>query len=247
LRHAGASELLELAIEAHGGHTRWREVTRITATVSSGGVLWASRGHPGAFDDVAVTIEAHAQSCSMARLTGPDRRGVFAPDRVAIETAKGQLIEERQNPRASFDRSTDAPWDDIHLAYFAGYAMWTYLTVPFLLARPGFLTEELNPSEENGETRRTLRVKFPSHITSHSSEQVFHFGPDGLLRRRDYTPEVLIGDSGHLAVAHYTNDHKRYDGISFPTQRHAVALHPDGTTVPEPVLVAIDINHVTVE
>jgi hypothetical protein len=67
------------------------------------------------------------------------------------------------------------------------------------------------------------------------------------LRRHDYTPEVLIGDSEHLAVAHYANDHKRYDGISFPTQRHAVALQPDGTTVPEPILVAIDIRNVTVE
>jgi hypothetical protein len=102
-RHRGTSELLELAIEAHGGRARWREVTRITATVSSGGVLWASRGHPGAFDDVTVTIDAHAQSCSMARLTGPDRRGVFNPDRVAIETASGQLLEahppRRRGPR----------------------------------------------------------------------------------------------------------------------------------------------------
>jgi hypothetical protein len=222
-------------------------VTRITATVSSGGVLWASRGHLGAFDDVTVTIEAHTQSCSMARLTGPDRRGVFTPDRVAIESASGQLLEERHNPRASFDRSIDTPWDDLHIAYLAGYAMWTYLTVPFLLAQPGFLAEELNPWEENGESRRRLRVKFPSHIASHSSEQVFHFDLDGLLRRHDYTPEVLIGDSAHPAVAHYANDHKPYGGISFPTQRRAVALHPDGTTVPEPVLVAIDIRHVTVE
>jgi hypothetical protein len=246
-RHRGTSELLELAIEAHAGRARWREVTRITATVTSGGVLWASRGHPGAFDDVTVTIDAHAQSCSMARLTGPDRRGVFNPDRVAIETASAQLLQARQTPRASFNRSIDPPWDDLHLAYFAGYAMWTYLTVPFLLAQPGFRAEELNPSEENGETRRRLRVKFPSHIASHGSQQVFHFGPDGLLRRHDYTPEVLIGDPGHLAVAHYTNDHKRYDGISFPTQRHAGALNPDGTTMPHPVLVAIDIQHVTVE
>jgi hypothetical protein len=104
-------------------------------------VLWASRGHPGAIDDVTVTIDAHAQSCSMARLTGPDRRGVFTPDRVAIETASGQLLQARQNPRASFDRSIDTPWDDLQLAYFAGYAMWTYLTVPFLLAQPGFLTK----------------------------------------------------------------------------------------------------------
>jgi hypothetical protein len=245
-QQSGASELLELAIEAHGGHARWREATRITATLSSGGVLWTSRGHLGAFDDVTVTIDAHAQRCSMDRLTGPDRRGVFTPDRVAIETASGELLEERHNPRVPFDRSPTTPWDDLHLAYFAGYAMWTYLTVPFLLAQPGFFAEELEPSEEDGETRRRLRVKFPTHVASHGSEQVFHFDPDGLLRRHDYTPEVLIGDSDHLAVAHYTDRHKRYDGISFPTRRHAVALQPNGATMPEPILVAIDIRHVTV-
>jgi hypothetical protein len=96
-QQSGASELLELAIEAHG-HARWREATLITATVSSGGLLWASRGHPGAFDDVTVTIDAHAQHSSMARLTGPDRRGVFTPDRVAIENTDGELLEERQKP-----------------------------------------------------------------------------------------------------------------------------------------------------
>jgi hypothetical protein len=246
-QQSGASELLELAIKAHGGHARWHEATRITATVSSGGVLWASKGHPGAFDDLTVTIDAHAQRSLMARLTGPDRRGVFTPDRVAIENTDGELLEERQNPRGAFDRSLDTPWDDLHLAYFAGYAMWTYLTVPFLLDQPGFVAEELEPWEVEGETRRRLRVKFPTQVASHGPEQVFRFGPDGLLRRHDYTPEVLIGDSEHLAVAHYANDHKRYDGISFPTQRHAVALQPDGTTVPEPILVAIDIRHVTVE
>jgi hypothetical protein len=29
------------------------------------------------------------------------------------------------------------------VAYFAGYAMWTYLTAPFSFTMPGFNTEEL--------------------------------------------------------------------------------------------------------
>lgn len=243
----GSNELLEFAIEAHGGGARWREVTRIIASVSIGGVLWASKGQAGALDAATVAIDAHRQSCSLDRLGGRDRRAVFTPDRVAIETAGGQLVEERRNPRASFDRTLDAPWDDLHLAYFAGYAMWTYLTVPFLLAQPGFRIEEVEPGEENGGTRRGLRSRFPADIASHCSEQVFWFGPDGLLRRHDYTPELVIPDPGHLAVAHYTNDHELYDGISFPTRRRAVALRPDGTTVPEPALVTIEINDLTIE
>jgi hypothetical protein len=240
-------ELLELAIEAHGGHARWQEVTRITAALSAGGVLWASRGQAGALDDVSVTIDTRNESCSIAGLAGPDRRGVFTPGRVAIETADGALVQELRDPRRAFHPGVDAPWGALELAYFAGYALWTYLTVPFLLAEPGFRTEEIEPWEEHGEMRRRLRARFPSHIVSHSAEQVFHFGPDGLLRRHDYTPELLLGNPGHLAIAHYTSDHQRFEGISFPTRRHAIALTPDGRATPEPVLVSIDISRVSIE
>lgn len=242
------TNLLEFAIEAHGGLTRWREVSCVTATVTAGGVLWASRGQAGAFDDpVTVTVEAHAQRCSIAGLTGRDRRAVFTPDRVAIETAGGGLVQERRDPRASFVPGSAAPWDALQLAYFAGYAQWTYLTVPFLLAEPGFRTEEIDPAEEDGEVRRRLRARFPSHIASHCSEQVFHFGPDGLLRRHDYTAEVVVGDRGHLSVAHYASDHVRSGGISFPTRRRAVGLQPDGTTIPQPVFVTLQFGEIAVE
>jgi hypothetical protein len=242
------TELLEFAIEAHGGLTRWREVGRITATATAGGVLWASRGQADALNDrVTFTVETHTQRCSIIGLTGRDRRAVFTPDRVAIETADGELVQERRDPRASFLPRSAAPWDALHLVYFTGYAQWTYLTVPFLLAEPGFRTEEIDPVEEDGEVRRRLRARFPSHIASHCTEQVFHFGPDGLLRRHDYTAEVVSGDLSHLSVAHYVSDHVRSGGISFPTRRRAIGLRPDGTTVPQPVLVTIQVGEIAVE
>ena len=46
------------------------------------------------------------------------------------------------------------------LVYFAGYAMWTYLTTPFLFVMDGVATEELQPWHENGETWRRLKVTF---------------------------------------------------------------------------------------
>src|SRR5689334_8921262 len=30
------------------------------------------------------------------------------------------------------------PWDRLHLTYFLGYALWNYLTAPFLFALPDF-------------------------------------------------------------------------------------------------------------
>jgi hypothetical protein len=63
----------------------------------------------------------------------PDYRSIFTADRVWIERRDGEVVEERFEPRASFsghDRCT--PWDRLHLTYYLGYAIWNYLTVPFL-------------------------------------------------------------------------------------------------------------------
>src|SRR6202041_539269 len=97
----------------------------------------------------------------------------------------------------------ETPWDTLHAAYFNGYALWTYLTQPFLYAYPGFKTMELEPWEEAGETWRRLKVVFPEQIASHAREQVTYFGPDGLMRRHDYAVDVLGGAQG----AHYIDDY----------------------------------------
>jgi hypothetical protein len=76
---------------------------------------------------------------------------------------------------------------------FSSYALWNYLTIPFLYTYAGFVTEELAPWQENGEQRRPLKVIVPDFIASHSREQVAYFGPDGLLRRHAYNIDVMGG------------------------------------------------------
>ena len=238
------SDLLGLAVEAHGGLRRWRAVTGIIARLSFGGLTLIDKGWEGALDDVAVSVDPHVQRAFLAPFTDPHRRGLFTPDRVAIETSDGELLEERFKPRAAFHGHTlETRWDALHLAYVAGCALWTNLTVPFLLTEPGFVTEELDPWREDGETWRRLRALFPARIASHNAEQVFYFGPDGLLRRHDYSVEVVAD----ATTGDYADEHAVYGGISFPTLRRAVRRRPDGTTEPEPAFLTIDISHVTVE
>lgn len=236
------SDLLALAVEAHGGLRRWRELSSITARLSIGGDVCNQTGWAGVLDEIVVTIDPHAQRAWIAPFTAPDRRAVFTPNRVTIETASGDLISERIEPRAAFDpRDPGARWDALHLAYFVGCAMWTRLTVPFLLTEPGVITQELNPWREDGATWRRLRVLFPERIVSHSSEQLFYFCPEGLLRRHDYTVEI----AGDVPVGEYTDEHRIYGGISFPTLRRAVRRQPDGAAEPDPALVTIDISDIT--
>jgi hypothetical protein len=76
---------------------------------------------------------------------GPDnRRTRFSPDRVAIEDAQGKVVEELTAPWASFaGHALETPWTEPQLAYFAGYAMWTYLNLPFLALHEGVEVQEL--------------------------------------------------------------------------------------------------------
>ena len=78
--------------------------------------------------------------------TAKANAGFFEPNRIAIQTESGRVVDSRDDPRSAFRGHTrQTPWDDLHLAYFSGYALWNYLTVPFFRTYPGFVTEELAP------------------------------------------------------------------------------------------------------
>jgi hypothetical protein len=73
-------------------------------------------------------------------------------------------------------------------------------------------------------------------------QQISCFGPDGLLRRHDFTIDILGGAPGML----YATDHRDADGIIIPTTRRGYAWQGDYQLVPEPLLVAIDIGEITI-
>lgn len=197
-------------------------------TFGPGGVLWALKHQQGVLDDVNVRVALRREWTSHSPFLKPNLRTSFEPHCVAIETTDGRVVE-RLEPRESFGgHRVDTPWDRLQLAYFAGYAMWTYLTTPFLFAMDGVATEELQPWPENDEMWRRLKVTFPHSIATHSTVQIFHFGSDGLLRRHDYDAEVL----GGTPAAHYVHEYEKVSGIMGPTRRRVLGREPDGTPAP---------------
>ena len=186
------SDLKDVVIAAHGGLDRWKQLSEVRAHLLLGGVLWSVKKQDGVIKDSMVRVELHRQFASHYAFEKNGLRTSVTPDRAAIETAGGQVVAERSDPRAAFDGHVlDTPWDLLHLAYFHGYTMRNYLTTPFSFAEPGYLSEELEPWREDGQTWRPLKVTFPSHVATHCAQQVFYFDADGLLRRHDYIPDVI--------------------------------------------------------
>jgi hypothetical protein len=229
------------AIDAHGGLDRWRRFKTVSARLLNGGALWPLKHQQGVLDDVRVRVDLYKEWASHWPFTAPNLRTSFQPHRVAIETVEGQPVEELLQPRDSFKGHTvETPWTRLQLAYFAGYAMWTYLNTPFLFALDGVKTEEIEPWRENGETWRRLRVTFPRNIASHGTIQTFYFDAEGLLKRHDYNTEV----SGGMEAAHYVYEHVEFSGILVPTKRRVLGRRADGTSVPDPLIVSIDLSEV---
>ncbi len=238
------SELVDLAIAAHGGWERWQQLRKLTAHISVGGAMWHVKGWPGVFANARVSIEPHRQHVEFSPFVDVGRHSVYEPERTAIVTDDGGLIEERRWPRQAFEGHVlMTPWDAQNLIYFSGYAMWTYLTTPFLFKLPGFEVEEVEPWDENGETWRRLKVTFPPSVHGHSTEQTFYFDVSGLLRRHDYSVEIMGGTSS----ANYASEPKTFDGLVYPTKRRVYAVGPDNKPLLDRVAVAIDIHTIDVE
>jgi hypothetical protein len=235
------NELLKLAVSAHGGLERWNKVKAIKVVASITGGIWYVKGKGDFLKSVVLTADTRKERLTVD-FPGQDKRGVFEPNRIVIEKADGTLIEARDNPIKSFEgQQRDTPWDDFHVLYFVGEALWTYLNTPFLYTHEGFSSEEIPSIQVEGETWRRLKVTFPDNVKSHTREQISCFGPDGLLRRHDYTVDILGGATG----LNYASDYRNVDGIIVPTKRRVYAYEGDYQLVKEPLLVAIDMGEIT--
>lgn len=196
--------LLEHAIDAHGGLARWREIRSIDVTLRCAGIAMPLKGQPSVLRQFTATVD---------------------PRRPHVEL----------HSIGTFDSSTPRPagmarrprWSTDDVVHFAGYALWGYITAPFLLLEPDVTVREL--------PGRRLRVDFPDRIPTHSRRQTFHFSPDAVLQRLDYTAEVFLGPFGR--AQHRCFDHTWIDGLLIPTRRRVT---PRG--LPLPTLVSIDID-----
>lgn len=238
------NDLLDIAIAGHGGRERWEKINKIKVTALVGGGVWPVKGWPGALANMTLTADAKTPRSEISSFLEPGRTGVFEPNRTTILSPTGE-VDARIDPRESFYGHTlMTPWDAQNVLYFAGYAMWTYLTVPFLFQRPGFSVEEIEPWVDEGEILRRLRVTFPDDIPSHCKVQTFYFDASGILKRHDYSVDIMGGTTS----GHFTLEPKTYQDVVFPTKRRVYAIGPDNRPVPDRgAAVTIDIQNVEIE
>ena len=166
------AELLNETIEAHGGRARWRRVEALTATLSSGGLAFQSRCQPNALKNLTIEVRPHDVAVTLADFVRPGWKGIWTPARAAVHDDDGRLVEERSDPRSHFRGLVNQVyWDRLDILTFAGYALWNYLSFPFLLDGPDVALIGVDGPSEAGILR--LDVCFAPGAPTHSASRAF--------------------------------------------------------------------------
>jgi hypothetical protein len=90
--------LVDLAIEAHGGLKLWPEIKEVELRLSLTGVLFQIKGYPAGLPNITMKIAAHEQRMSISPYPQTGQIGHFTPQRVWIEDAAGKISGQLENP-----------------------------------------------------------------------------------------------------------------------------------------------------
>ncbi|WP_163994872.1 hypothetical protein [Pyxidicoccus caerfyrddinensis] len=205
---------LDKAIARYGGDSLWRRLDCVTLRMLAlGGPLPAMKGLGRTFPTPGLVRVYPKQF--RAEFEG---LGTFSAGRVDGQDAYRRTFEGFRKYRR---------WSSADAVYFFGYAITTYLSIPFLLRELSTTTVETREGFE-------ISALFPEQIHTHSPRQKFYFDRDGLLLRHDYRADVV---GAWATGAHFTSEYKTVNGLPIATRRKVYA-RLGGAVTPMPVLTA---------
>lgn len=231
------ASILDDILDAHGGLDYWQSLSSVDVEMSARGFLFTAK-HVPPQRHVHLSITTRVPEVVLHDYPEPGHTTALrGPDRIEVRDAAGMVVRVRDRPRDAFaSRRRLLHWDALDFGYFCCYAMWNYITMPFLLTGPGFSIDQ--SSGPAGAT--LLKVGFPPGLPTHSPVQQFHFDAAGRLTRHDYTAEVI---GSRANGAHFCQDYRQFGGLWLPTRRRVYPKGPGGRPLPFPTLVAIDIHY----
>ena len=133
-------------LDAHGGMSYWQSLSTVDLNVSIRGFLFTAKRIP-VLRNAAISVNVRKPEVALEI----SRSQVRSRCSTAPTASRSGISPETSFPpgpiRAKFGQwRRSLYWDALDFTYFCGYAMWNYLTLPFLLTHPGSgLTRSASP------------------------------------------------------------------------------------------------------
>jgi hypothetical protein len=236
---AESKTMMEEIIAAHGGRELWNSLDGLEARISAWGFLFDAK-HLPVLEHTRVWASTEQPHFIFHDYPEPGKTGEFMGDReVRILGSSGQVLQSRSMPREAFRRLRKFfRWDYLDFIYFGGYATWNYLVTPFLFMRKGFRVEYLGKQSAAIGELSCFRITFPDNLPTHCRTQTFYFDENRLLRRLDYTAEVI---GGWAHAAHFCDEYRDFSGLKISTRRRVRPILLNRVRK-APTLVAIEVH-----
>jgi hypothetical protein len=237
-----AYEVLERAIERHGGWSTWQRLRSVTLGPRLlRGMLPTLKGNGHTFSlPTRMVVRPRELEAEFEDYPTAGSRGVFARGEVRLSDPQGATTAHAMAHRGSFrGLSKYRRWSPLDALYFFGYALTHYHSLPFTLSEGQCLGH--HRARLGNEVLEAVVVRLPASLHTHCERQVFYFDSTGLLRRHDYVAEIVgVWARG----AHFWEDFVEVEGLPIARRRHVVARLGGR---PVPAVVALHAEFESVE
>ena len=221
---------LERVLNAYGGLALWRNLKHVVLRMDSlSGPLPLGKGLGRTFPAAGVIrVDSVRRIAEFLDYPQPGCRTVFAGGSLQVIDGNGCTVLDRSRYRDAFlGLKKYRRWSPADAAYFFGYALTTYLGIPFVLCDYATRVQEWSGGLQ-------VRAEFPASFDTHSRRQTFWFDGNGLLVRQDYCADIV----GWWATgSHFTTDYETMSGLPVARRREVYARVLSAPT-PIPVLSA---------
>jgi hypothetical protein len=216
-----ARELLERAIERHGGWSIWQRLRSVTlGTRLLRGMLPNLKGNGRTFPlPPQVVVRPREMEAELVDYPTVGSRGFFSRGDVRLVDPHGSPTAHAPALRDTFRGLRKyRRWSPLDALYFFGYALTHYHALPFALGEGQFLG--YRRARLGNEVLEGVVVRFSPLLHTHCERQVFFFDSTGVLRRHDYVAEIV---GGWARGAHFWEDYEEVEGLLVAKRRHVVA------------------------
>ena len=239
-----AGGLLREVMDAHGGFAAWNGAKAVRTVISTGGALFLMRTTRNAFHQTEVIVDLHSPRTEIRDFPRGGQTGFFTPSRAWIEDRDGRVLAERDEPRASFSKMRkQLHWDHLDSVYFSGYAVWNYISAPYLLCRGDVIIEEGASCVDKGRTWRGLTATF-QNISQPTTRRPCSTSTSGRAFAATTTTQR---SSAPTRLRRTPANHLKFGKAVFPTRRRVVPRMGNGRTLPFPTLVWIRVHEAALQ
>ena len=205
--HHIIQEALEKIFQRHGSLEKWNQIQSIHLKIKHlGGIIPTIKGLGNTFQTFQdVLVFPHRKKVIFQNYPYESEEIVYSYGSMLHQVKGGSITGKIENYRSKFKGwQKNHFWQSLDAAYFFGYAILHYISLPFSLGKSEITELGIH---EGDVWKYKFDVLYPDLAETHSKKESYFFDASGLLVRHDYTANIIndFATGSHIS-SEYSED-----------------------------------------